>query len=131
MRNNLANLAEARVREAEARVRDIIAEDEGLAREIQTHNAARETLAGSEIQINERHLETLRKKRKSLIQNLENAKAKLVQMNAEWVQALREQKVTERVQARRMREWQRDENNSRPKSVDELTLSPILRSRES
>ena len=91
----------------------------------------RETLAGSELQKNERHIETLRKKRKNLIQNLENAKAKLVQMNTEWVQALREQKVTERVQARRLMEWQRDENNSRPRSVDELSLSPILRSRES
>src|SRR5689334_10491306 len=84
MRNNLANLAEARVREAEARVRDIVAEDEAISREIQTHSAARETLAGPDLQKNERDIEALRKKRKNLIQSLENAKTKLVQMNAEW-----------------------------------------------
>src|SRR3954471_21934841 len=98
MRHNLASLAESRVRDAEAKVHEIMQEDEKIAREIQLAQARS---ADSEL---------LRKRRKTLIQSLEHAKAKLVEMNAQWVEARREQKLSERVQARSLLEWQREES---------------------
>jgi hypothetical protein len=97
MRHNLTILAESRVRDAEARVHVILQEDEKIAREIQL------------AQTKSADVELLRKRRKALIQNLEHAKAKLVEMNAHWVEAQREQKLSERVQARSLLEWERRE----------------------
>ena len=97
MRHNLTVLAESRVRDAEARVRDIMQEDETVAREIQL------------AQSRNADVDLLKKRRKVVIQTLEHAKSKLVEMNAQWVEAQREQKVSERVQARSLHEWRRHE----------------------
>ena len=133
MRQTMAGVAEARVKEAENVVRDIQLEDERLVRKIRDTRAEityRGAMSGRDMQHNEKYIEVLGKVRAGLQQKLEKARVVLAERHQEWIEARREQKIIERLQERRLQEWQHQEEIALQKSVDDSFIGRLVRSRE-
>lgn len=133
MRQTMAGVAEARVKESENVVRDIQLEEEQLVRKIRDTRAEityRGAMSGRDMQHNEKYIEVLGKVRVGIQQRLEKAKVVLAERHQEWIEARREQKIIERLQERRLHEWQRQEEIALQKAVDESFIGRLVRSRQ-
>ena len=133
VRQTFATVAESHVREAEAEVRKIETLIEGVDRKIRqareevTH---RPMARGQDYQQVEQYVEVLKKHRARLLVTLDKAKEKLAHCTLEWTEARRESKVVERLQERRLQEWQRQEDVALQKSADEAFIGRLVRARK-
>jgi flagellar export protein FliJ len=125
-------VAEARVKEAEGQVRDIECQDEQIVRNIQVAQAEfaeRETVAAKEIQQNDNYLNALLRNRKIVLQSLEKARSTLDQRRATWVETRREQRIVDRLEARRLQQWRREQEIEQQKFVNDVFIGRMVRSR--
>ena len=133
IRQTMASAAEARGREVESLVRTIELEEQRIARKIYDTRAEityRAGMTGQDIQQNEKYVEVLKKQRLMVLQRLEKAKAALQERHNEWIEARREHKIVERLQERRLLEWQRQEDIALQKSADEAFIGRLVRARK-
>jgi len=132
IRDAYTRVAEARVKEAEGQVRDIECQDEQIVRNIQVAQAEfaeRETVAAKEIQQNDNYLNALLRNRKIVLQSLEKARSTLDQRRATWVETRREQRIVDRLEARRLQQWRREQEIEQQKFVNDVFIGRMVRSR--
>jgi flagellar export protein FliJ len=130
IRETFVSVAEARVKEAEqevARLEEAAAE---IARKIQL---AMEELAypnqvtGLAIQYAQNHLKLLRLRAEEADRSLSAARAFLDARRHEWTEAMREQKVVETLQERRLHERDRQDATAEQKLLDEVSIGRFVR----
>jgi len=132
IRDAYTRVAEARVKGAEGQVRDIECQDEQIVRNIQVAQAEfaeRETVAAKEIQQNDNYLNALLRNRKIVLQSLEKARSTLDQRRATWVETRREQRIVDRLEARRLQQWRREQEIEQQKFVNDVFIGRMVRSR--
>jgi len=132
VRHTYVAAAEARVREAEVFVRYLEGEAEKTARQIQQCRegiAYLKTLSGHEIQAREKHIFSLNFKARQIAQELEKAGELLDKRRAEWRETMKDKKIVERVQERRLHDWARSVDVKEQKAVDEMSVGRHARNR--
>src|SRR6185295_12339861 len=126
VRQSYVTAAEGRVREAEHHVRLCEEAAEHADRQIRL---VREEIAyldhstGEEIQNRERYIFTLHVRARHTRETLDKARKVLDSRRHEWRETKRDQMVIEKVQERRLQEWQHSINVADQKSVDERTVA--------
>jgi flagellar export protein FliJ len=132
IRDAFTRVAEARVKEAEGQVREIERQDEQIVRNIQLAQAEfaeRSPFFGKEIQQNDKYLNSLLRNRRIVLQSLEKAKATLDQRRDAWVETRRDQRIVDRVEARRLQQWRREQEIALQKFVNDVFIGRVVRSR--
>jgi flagellar export protein FliJ len=134
VRQTYVTAAEAAVREAEALVRYFEEEAANNARQIQQTReeiAYLKTLTGYEIQAREKHIFSLNFKARQIAQDLEKAVQMLEKRQADWRETMKDKKIVERVQERRLQEWERSVDVMEQKQVDEMSVGRHARNQSS
>jgi len=132
LRETLAAVAETRLREAENRILDIQAEQRRVNGQIEDARAIfaqPQGCRGQAIQQNEKYISALKRQRQTILQALENAKKIAELRRQEWIEARREQRIIERLQERRLQQWQRHEEIASQKAADDAFIGKLVRSR--
>src|ERR1700733_1923447 len=115
IRQTYVSVAEAGVKEAEGEVRRLETEDTAIARNIQDTQAGiayLRTATGQDIQNCEKYIQALKHQRKAIAQSLETATSNLEQRRGEWTEAMRQQKIIEKVQERRLHQWEQEDDGA-------------------
>ena len=126
VRQSYVTAAEVRVREAEQHVRLCEEAAEHTDRQIRL---VREEIAyldhstGEEMQNRERYIFSLHVRARQAREMLDKARKVLDSRRHEWRETRREQMVVEKVQERRLQEWQHSVNVADQKHVDEMTVA--------
>lgn len=132
IRETYVSVAETNVKQAEGEVRKFEQAETVVTGQIQDTRAGiayLQTASGSEIQNSEKYIFALQLQSKLIQQSLEKAASKLEQRRREWTEAMREQKIIEKMQERRLHQWERDDNVAKQKSQDENSITRYVRSR--
>lgn len=125
VRQTYVNAAEAAVKEAEGMVRYFEQELQNNARQIQQVReeiAYLKTLVAHEIQAREKQILSLGIKSRQIAQDLEKAEQLLAKRRAEWRETMKEKRIVERLQERRLQEWQRSVDILEQNQVDEMSV---------
>jgi len=125
VRQSYVTAAEGRVREAEhlMRMREEAAEEsDRQIRRVREEIAYLDHSTGEEIQNRERYIFTLHVRARHAREALEKARKVLDSRRHEWRESRRDQMVIEKVQERRLQEWQHSVNVADQKNVDEMTV---------
>jgi flagellar export protein FliJ len=134
VRQTYVTAAEAAVREAEVLVRYFEEEAVKNVRQIQQTRediAYLKSLSGYEIQVREKHIFSLKSKARQIAQDFEKAGQLLDQRRSEWREKMKDKKIVERVQERRLQEWERSVDVLEQKQVDEMSVGRHARNRSS
>jgi flagellar export protein FliJ len=126
VRQSFVTAAEGRVREAEhlVRVREEAAEEaDRQIRRVREEIAYLDHSTGEEIQNRERYIFTLHVRARHAREALDKARKVLDSRRHEWRESKRDQMVIEKVQERRLQEWQHSVNVADQKVVDEMTVA--------
>jgi flagellar export protein FliJ len=118
-------IAEGEVRQLEKVEREIT----GSIRHTQAGIAYFQTAQGQEVQSGADYIKALELHRKVVKQSLEKATNKLEQRLSEWTEAMREQRIFEKVQERRLNQYKRDDEVAAQKLQDEISLGRYVRMR--
>ena len=132
VRHTFTTVAEAVFREAEGQVHRLVLADAELERQIQAVRAEiahNQGLTGRDVQGNEKYIEGLEFKRRKILQSIEKAKSFVEEKRMEWVERLREERVIEKVQERRLQEWEREEELQKQKAMDDAFIGRLVRTR--
>ncbi len=132
VRQTYVTAAEAGVREAENLVRFLEGEARDIARQIQQTRedfAYLKSLSGREIQAREKHVFILNFKARRIAQDLEKAAQALDKRRAEWREKMKDRKIVERVQVRRVQEWKRSVDVREQQLADEMSVGRHARDR--
>jgi flagellar export protein FliJ len=132
IRQTYVSVAEAGVKQAEGEVRRLENEDTQVAGNIQDTQAGiayLRTATGQDIQNGEKYIQLLQERRKAIRQSLETATGNLELRRAEWTEAMREQKIIEKVQERRLHQWEREDDVANQKSQDDMSIGRYVRTR--
>src|SRR6185295_17351300 len=132
LRQTYVTAAEAAVREAEMMVRYFEEQAQENARQIQQGReeiAYLKNLTGHDIQTRERHILGLEVRAKQIVQDVEKAEQFLEKRRGEWRETMRDKKIVERVQERRLHEWQRSVDVMQQKQVDEMSVGRHARTK--
>jgi flagellar export protein FliJ len=133
IRETYVSVAEANVKSAEGEVRRLeTAEHEitGNIRNTQAGIAYLQTATGEEVQSGEKYIHALEFRRKLIHRSLEDATSNLDRRRSEWTEAMREQKIIEKVQERRLHQCERDDDVANQKSQDEMSVGRFVRNRQ-
>ena len=125
VRQSYVTAAEGRVREAEhlVRMREEAAEESHRQiRRVREEIAYLDHSTGEVIQNRERYMFTLHLRARHAREALDKARKVLDSRRHEWRESKRDQMVIEKVQERRLQEWQHSVNVAEQKDVDEMTV---------
>jgi len=133
IRETYVSVAESNVKQAEVEVHKL--ENAGNQVDGQIHDtragiAYLETATGQQIQSSEKYIFALQKQQKQIGQSLEKAATNLERRRGQWTEAMREQRIVEKVQERRLHQWRRDDDVAIQKSQDENFIARYVRSRQ-
>jgi flagellar export protein FliJ len=126
LRQSYVTAAEGRVREAEHHVRvceETAEEADRQIRRVREESAYLDHSTGEEIQNRERYVFTLHVRARHAREALEKARKALDSRRHEWRETKRDHMVVEKVQERRLLEWQQSINVAEQKNVDEMTVA--------
>jgi flagellar export protein FliJ len=130
IKETYVSVAEANVKVAEGEVRQLEAAENEITGNIQ-HTQAQiaylQTATGHDVQSGESYIRLLEVQRKLIHQSLETATSNLEQRRGEWTEAMREQKIIEKVQERRLHQCERDDDVTNQKSQDEISVGRFVR----
>jgi flagellar export protein FliJ len=132
VRQTFVSAAETRVKQAERQVMAMENAAETAARKIHDTRAAMacvQRTTGDQLQSFEKYIRLLIAQAEQAQQALEAARRELDMRRAEWTEAMREQKIIERMRERRFQEWQRYEDVEDRKAVDENSVVRYVRAR--
>src|SRR5438552_17903874 len=132
IRQTYVSVAEAGVKQAEGEVRRLETADTEVAVNIQDTQAGiayLQTATGQDIQNGEKYIQALQQQRKTIQLSLEKATGNLEQRRGEWTEAMREQKIIEKVQERRLHQWEREDDVANQKSQDDVSVGRYVRTR--
>jgi flagellar export protein FliJ len=132
IRQTYVSVAEAGVKHAEGEVRRLETADTEVAGNIQHTQAGiayLQTATGQDIQNGEKYIQALQHQRAAIRQSLETAAGNLEQARGEWTEAMREQKIIEKVQERRLHQWEHEDDVANQKSQDDISIGRYVRTR--
>ncbi|HEY2383029.1 MAG TPA: flagellar FliJ family protein [Terriglobia bacterium] len=132
IRQTYVSVAEAGVKQAEGEVRRLENADSEAAGQIQQTRegiAYLKTATGNDLQSGERYIEALKQQRKVIHQSLETATTNLAQRRSEWSEAMKAQKIIEKLQARRLHQSEREDDAALQKSQDDASIGRYVRTR--
>jgi flagellar export protein FliJ len=130
IRQTLASVAEASVKQAEGEVRNLESANSatvGNIKDTQAGIAYLRTAAGEDVQRSETYLRALERQRKLIKQSLEKANDNLTHRRGEWTEAMRDERIAERLQERRLHQWQRETDTAQQKSQDDASITRYVR----
>ena len=133
IRQTYVSVAEAGVKTAEGEVRKLEAADDQVAGNIQHTRAEiayRQTASGHDLQSGEKYIQALQTQRKTIQLSLEKATGNLEQRRRDWTEAMREQKVVEKMQERRLHQWERADSVEVQKQQDDASVGRYVRTRQ-
>jgi flagellar export protein FliJ len=133
IKQTYVSVAEANVKHAERAVRQLETADQEITGNIQNTQAGiayLQTATGQEVQSSETYIQALEVHRKMIRRSLEDATTNLEQRRREWTEAMREQKIIEKVQERRLHQCERDDDVANQKSQDEISVGRFVSSRK-
>jgi flagellar export protein FliJ len=133
IKQTYVSVAEANVKQAEGEVRQLETAENDIAGNIQHTQAGiayLQTSTGHELQSCEKYIQALELQRKLIQQSLEKATSNLEQRRGDWTEAMREQKIVEKVQERRLHQCERDDDVTNQKSQDETSVGRFVRTRQ-
>ena len=133
IKQTYVSVAEANVKSAEGEIRRLETAEQQIIGNIQDTQAGiayLHTATGQEVQSGEQYIQALEIHRKLIHQSLEEATSNLEQRRTEWTEAMREQKIIENVQERRLHQCERDDEVANQKSQDEMTVGRFVRNRQ-
>jgi flagellar export protein FliJ len=132
IRETYVPVAEAAVKQAEGEVRQLEAADTEVAGQIQ-HSKAEfaylENATAHDLQSGEKYVNALEKRRELIQQSLEKAEGKLDERRREWTEAMRERKIIEKMQERRLHQCEREDDVANQKTQDDASIGRYLRAR--
>ncbi len=126
VRQSYVTAAEGRVREAEHHVRvceEAAEKADRQVRSVREEIAYLDRSTGCEIQNRERYIFTLHVRARYARETLDKARKVLDSRHHEWRETKRDQMVIEKVQERRLQEWQHSVNIADQKDADEMTVA--------
>jgi flagellar export protein FliJ len=132
VRQTYVSAAETRVKQAERQVAAMENATEAVARKIhdtRSEGACAKRTTGDQLQSVEKYIRLLIAQAEQAQFALEAAKNDLDVRRAEWTEAMREQKIIERMRERRFQEWQRYDEVENRKTVDENSIVRYVRAR--
>ena len=132
IRDTYVSVAETSVKQAEGEVRRLTTADEQTAGNIkhtQAEIAYLQTASGQDVHNSERYIRALKQQRKLIQQSLEKARGNLERRHMEWTEAMREQKIAEKLQERRLHQLEREDDTARQKSQDDVSIGRYVRTR--
>lgn len=130
LKQTYVSVAEANVKTAEGEVRRLETEKQAVTGNIQDTRAGiayLHTATGEEVQSSERYIQALEIHRELIQRSLEKATANLEQRRSEWTEAMREQKIIEKIQERRRHQCEREVEVANQKSQDEMSVGRFVR----
>jgi flagellar export protein FliJ len=133
IRQTYVSVAEAGVKSAEREVRQLeTAEDKvaGNIRDTRAEIAYRQTASGHDLQSGEKYIQSLQTQRKIIQQSLDKATGQLEQRRRDWTEAMREQKIIEKMQERRLDQFERADSVELQKQQDDATIGRYVRTRQ-
>jgi len=125
IRQTHSSAAEAGVKQSQGEVRRLEAAGEEAAGNIQDTRAEiayLKTAPAHDIQSSERYIEALEYQRKLIQQSLVKATDNLEQRRQEWTEAMRDERLAEKLQERRLHEWQREDDVAQQKLQDDASI---------
>lgn len=132
IRETYVSVAEAGVKSAESEVRRIEREAAEVAGNIQ-HTRAEiaylKSALGEDVQHSEKYLGALGHQQEVIRQSLETATTNLDKRRSEWTEAMKEQKVIEKLQERRLHQWEREDDVANRKAQDDVSIGRYVRTR--
>ncbi len=132
IRQTYVSAAEAGVKRAEGEVRRLETADSEVAGNIQDTRAGiayLQTASGHSLQSTEKYIQGLELQRKNIQQSLEKATTNLDDRRRQWTEAMREQKIIEKMQERRLHQWEREDDVTKQKIQDDASVGRYVRSR--
>jgi flagellar export protein FliJ len=126
VRQSYVTAAAGRVREAEYQVRlreEAAKEADRQIRRVREEIAYLDHSTGEQIQNRERYIFTLHVRARHAREALDKASKVLDSRRHEWRESKRDHMVVEKVQERRLQEWQHSVNVADQKDVDEMTVA--------
>ena len=132
IKQTYVSVAEANVKNAEGEVRQLETADNkitGNIQDTQAEIAYLQTATGHDVQSGERYVQALELQRRLIRQSLEKANRNLDERHKQWTEAMREQTVIEKVQERRLHQWERHDDVVNQKSQDEMSVGRFVRLR--
>jgi flagellar export protein FliJ len=127
------SVAETNVKTAQGEVGRLESAERAITGDIQDTKAGiayLHTATGEEVQSGEKYIKALEIHRKLIHQSLETATNNLEQRRSEWTEAMREQKIIEKVQERRLHQCERDDEVANQKSQDEMSVGRFVRNKQ-
>jgi flagellar export protein FliJ len=125
IRQTHASVAEASVKQTQGEVRRLEAADHETAGNIQDTQAEiayLQTSTGQDVQSRERYIQALEHQRKLIQQSLVKAMDNFEQRRHEWTEAMREERLAEKLQERRLHQWQREDDVAQQKLRDDTSI---------
>src|SRR3989442_5180861 len=132
IKQTYASVAEANVKNAEGEVRQLETAESKMTGHIQDTQAEityLQSATGHDLQSSERYIQALELQRRLIRQSLEKANVDLEQCRTEWTEAMREQKMVEKVQEHRLHQWEHQDDAGSQKSQDEISIDRFVRIR--
>jgi flagellar export protein FliJ len=133
IRQAYVSVAENAVKQSEREVRQLEGAEIEVVRNIQHTQAGiayLETTTGYDLQARETYIRALQAQRKLIQQSLDKANSKLEQRRREWTEAMRDKRIIEKTQERRLHQWEREENVANQKTQDDAPIGRYIRSRQ-
>lgn len=132
IRETYVSVAEAGVKQAEGEVRHLENQDTEVVGQIQHTQegiAYLQTATGSDIQNGEKYIEALKEQRKLIHRSLETATTNLDHRRSEWTEAMKEQKIIEKLQERRLHQSKREDDVALQKAQDDAFIGSYVRTK--
>jgi flagellar export protein FliJ len=132
IRETYVSIAEAAVKSAEGEVRRIettAAEVAGNIQHTRAEIAYLKSAMGKEVQNTEKYLKELGHQQEVIRRTLETATTNLDKRRSEWTEAMKEQKVIEKLQERRLHQWEREDDVANRKAQDDVSIGRYVRTR--
>jgi len=132
IKQTYVSAAEANVKNAEGEVRQLETAETNITGHIQNTQAEiayLQSATGHDVESSERYIQALELQRTLIRQSLDKANVNLEQRRNEWTEAKREQKIVEKVQERRLHQWERHDGAAGQKSQDEMSVGRYVRTR--
>ena len=133
IRKTLTDAAEASVRESEREILMLEAARETISGKIETERAGIaycKTSSGSELQLREEVIESLRVRRESVQLSLEDARRNLESRRYEWREAMSRQRIAEKIRDRKLLELSRKTEAVSQKAMDDTFAGRLIRKRK-
>ena len=133
IKETYVSVAEANVKQAEGKVRQLESAEQEIDGNIQNTQAGiayLKTATGQEVQSGEKYIQALEVHRKLIHRSLVDATTNLEQRRSEWTEAMRDKKIIEKVQERRLHQCERADDVANQKLQDEMTVGRFVRERK-